>query len=577
MGSRVKQKTWLIAGLVLISFVTYAWSINLPIIGDGLMHLSDHTDLSVRNLIKCFYTLDGLGKPADSATMQFHRPVFDEIIVELLKKITNYHISGIRFFSVAAHSATVVAVFLIGVELYSNMKQAVFLALMFNFSLTYFSGIYEFGLSFSLWLTLFMLLAFYETIKYRKYGKTKNLIWLCIWTWMAMFTKESAMTMGIAFSWYVFITEYASEQKISKKTVRYGAAQAVILFIYLATRMKKLGSLFTVTAGGIDAKEFSFTEILKKLAGYWGYALNIPNHCFEAYLCAYLSKLGICFAIAVFGFTVWSAIRYIQAIKNKEKQLWISGAAFAGVYLILCLPIFKTTRNSVYYGDILALFVLLVAVGCIDFEKKIVWQRYVLLVSYVSLFVLNVHDMTKPDSTFYLKTTTNDAKKVMQICRELNPSIPQERILLPTNWMKNMDEAFIYHHNQKGSFYKYNVDISKQMDVLQTNCTGIDSAVLDFFKPIGADEIELFLFSDQTDDTKLVQVDYDLDANERIQAGFSYKGNYYYSEIDVSYKKSWSTDNSLYFVIPKKCSLDIVGTGCEIKYYDYQEYIQKWG
>lgn len=573
MGHSTKRKTCSIIGLIFISFITYAWTMRLPIIGDGLMHLADHTDLSVTNLVKCFYTLDGLGKPADSATMQFHRPVFDEIIVEFIKIASNYNIFAIRLFSVMAHCATVAVAFLIGMELYENLKKAVFLAVLFNFSLAYFSGIYEYGLSFSLWLTLFVLLAFYETVKYCNYGKSANFIGCCFWTFLAMYTKESAMTLGIAFTWYVFVTEYASKKRVSKKTIWYGTAQAAILFVYLITRMKKLGSLFTVTAGGIDAKEFSMAEILKKLAGYWGYSLNIPNHCFEAYLCSYLSRAGICIAVIVLCFWVWSIVRYVQAVKNGEIQLWMSGIAFTGMYFILCLPVFKTTRNATYYGDILTLFVLLTVIGCMDFEKKQSLKRFVLLLSYCLLFTINVHDMVKPDSTFYLKTISNDAKKVMEACRSLNPSIQNQYILLPTNWMKNMNEAFIYHHNQAGSFYKYNVDISKEVDVLQAGNTGKNGAIVDFFKPVGVDEIALFLFSEQTTDTKLAQVTYGLESNALIQAGFSYEDNYYYSEIDVNYKKSWSKDNRLYFVIPKECSLDIVGIDCEIVYYDYSEYL----
>ncbi len=90
-----------------------------------------------------------------------------------------------------------------------------------------------------------------------------------------------------------------------------------------------------------------------------------------------------------------------------------------------------------------------------------------------------------------------------------------------------------------------------------------DASFIDYYKNINTNEIHTFIYPEES--TKIVQVKYGPD-NRNVEIGFSYNEGYYYSNIDVEAKKLWSSDNYIYCVIPKECTLDVVGSECELMY-----------
>lgn len=566
----VRKNFLIIIGLFIISISTYIWTLNLPIIGDGLMHLNDSTDIgSIKNIIKSFYTFDGIGKPENTTTLVFHRPIFNEIIVEVIKQITSYNTYSIRMISILIHAVTVIIVYLIGWEIFNSYYKASILGLFINFALTYFHGIYEFGLSFSLWLTLFSTISFYYTIKYSEDNKNIYLFLALIFTFITIYIKESALTIGIALSWYILGNDIYKNKRVTKISVIFGVFQIIILGIYLISRYNKLGNLFVV-AGGIDVGErITFKLVLEKIIGYFYYSFNIPNKFLPAYMCININYKLVGISFFMLLIPIYILYRVIFMIKIKDKR-GLDSLLYLGMFLILIIPVCKTTRNAPYYGDIFVLFVLLTILTVFNLGKK---QNYMFLMIFLSIYILifgvNIYDSIKKDSSYYLSMTSNESMLLKNKLNYIKDDIGSEKVLLSSNWIRNGDYYFIYNHNGMGSFYKYNIDFNKEVDIAQSNNINNNVTIVDYFKEVEDNDLQIFIFPEKQNSTKLVQIEYEVDKNNNIGVGFFYNNKYYYSSIDVAFKKSWSDDNKLFFVIPEESNMDIVGVNCTIEYLNY--------
>lgn len=565
----IKKKNICIVVLFIVSLATYMWTVNLPIIGDGLMHLNDTTDIgSLVNIIKSFYTFEGIGKAENSSTLIFHRPIFDELLVEIIKNITGCNIMKIRFISVLTFAVAIMVSYFLGFEIFENYKKAFWTALFMNFSFVYFNGIYEFGLSFSLWLTLFMLLSFYNTVRYVKYNNMRNLIGAFIFSAITIYTKESAMTLGIALSWYVLVYELCKNRKITKRTWEYGVGQFIILVVYLITRYIKLGSLFTAAAG-IDAGNISLIESIKKTIGYYFLLFNIPNEVIPNYMCVNIDNNLTWLGILLCGMPIALLICFfIMVLKRNSKSVNI--LTYMVMYFLLILPVFKVSRNAPYYGDIFAIFVILSIITVFDIDKKknkIVLS--VFLMAYLTIFITNMYSSVKPGSMYYLSTQSNEAMKLRDKLLEKKDDISTKRVLLSDSWLKNNDDNFTYHHNyynELGSFYKFNIDNSKEIDMVSAENIFSDATIIDFYMNHDDGKMKVFLYPDRNN--KIVRVKYDKESNENLSVGFLYKGYYYSNNFDMNFEKQFDSDNYLYFVIPKECDMDVDGQECIVEYME---------
>lgn len=563
---QLKKRTIVISLLIgLASFAMYSWTINLPVIGDGLMHMNDNTDLSFLNMLKSFYTFDGLNKPMHSYLLGFHRPVFDEIIIEVLKKISGNSVLFIRMATVCGFAVSSVIAYLIGKELFSdNEVKAVALPIMLACSIARFPGIYEVGLSFSVWLVLFQLLAFYFTLRYLNTDRTWELFAAIAATGLALFTKESAMTLGIALASYVFIKEYAGNKKVTWKFAVFCILQAILLVFYLITRYLKLGTLFEV-AGGIDAGSISLIECIKKVIGFFLLCFNIPTKvCFETYMCTQLNSFSVVIAIILGGVLLYALCRCIGFWKQRNVLL-LDVASYLFCFVVVILPVFKTTRNATYYGDILAIFVILLVLTVFKDNRLSKCALMICVCCYTMVFCATIYDNVKPNSTYYLSVTSNEANTLKN--NLLDKEIETDKVYVSTNWMKNSDSHFTYNHMGYGSFYRFNINPKIMTDVTTADNMGDISnvTVIDYYRAIDTGTYKTFLYDEKSNcGTRVVEVTYNPNVNQKIAVGFFYEDQYYYSEIDTSYKRTWCADQKLFFVIPNEVVFDIVGNECSV-------------
>lgn len=557
----------IILALMIFSFLIYGWSIDLPIIGDGLMHLGDETHFSSpMDIIKSFYTFNGLDKPENSPTLGFHRPIFNEMIVPIVTSISNKNTEFIRCISIMVHGINSVLAYWLCYLIGKNKKIAIIGGLLFSTSLTYFSGIYEYGLSFSLWLTMFALLAIIFTEKYVQQQRKLYFIMSIFFTFCALFTKESAITLGVALAFYVLVKQISDIGKIKINSCLYCVIQLGGIVLYFTTRYIKLGSFFGI-AGGIE-QEMDIISMIKKLIGYFLYGVNISNVTIENYLTVYLDKIPLILAWLIVGITGFILIKYfIRAIKDPifNREIIVSIIMFC----ILIAPTFKVSRNAPYYGDVANLAILMLFMHIAlqlgqNNLKKIIGY----LVIYIATFICSFSYAVKNDATVYTQGT-NQAKIAVSYLQ----GISEEKVYQATSWMRNGDNHFIYNHGKYGSFYKYNVSQSSEVNMLnEENIMFLDdnSIVVDYYYNKSDGNPKVFTkVSGSSNKILKITYDYMESYQEVFEIGFNYMGGDYYQNIDLNYKKIWSSDNILYFVVP-----DDVEIYLSNQYVEEKEYLE---
>lgn len=561
----VLNKNVIILILFIVSFIIYIWTINLPIIGDGLMHMNDNTDLSVKNIFKSLFTFDGLNKPDNSYTLSFHRPVFNEIIIEILKKTFDYNVVVIRTVTVLAFSLTSVVVYLLGREIFCNDFKAIALAIMMIFSIVRFPGVYEVGLSFSVWLVLFETSGLYYTVKYQKSGRIIDFILAIVFTALSLYTKESAMTLGVAFSLYFVVKEFVKNKKINKKMIFYSISQFFLLSIYLLTRIYKLdGKLFEVTGGGINSEKIIIKDCIDKIKGFFLLAFNIPNDvCFEIYMCPLLTGVSVILISVIILALLFAFHRFVSYAEDKNIVV-IDVIVYILCFIILIIPVFKTTRNSTYYGDILVIFTSLILVTLLGNGKITKFLFGGVLLCYISIFCINVYDCIKPDSFYYLKCMSNESKLLRDIL--VKEEIDTDKVYFTTNWINNNDRLFMYNHMGEGSFYRFNVDNSKKTDVITSSTiSDIDnSTLIDFYQSSNNGTYKCFFYSIEEDrGNQVIQIKYDSSNNDSVSVGFFYEDTYYYSNFYIDNGVLLTGENYIYMVVPQGVDIDVQANGTE--------------
>ena len=548
----------ILLALFVMSIVTYCWTIDLPVIGDGLMHMNDHMNINNPiNWFKCFFTFDGIGKPAGSATLGFHRPLFDEIIVEILKIITHDNIRSIRVINLIAFVIAVYIGYYMAKEIFYNEKLAIIYVILINFNMAYFAGMIEVGLSFSIWLLINLQLSFWFTYRYEKYDKKRDLVISLIWTLLTMFTKESTMTLGIALCFFVLAEEWRKYFKVTRKAFIYGILQGGITFLYLITRYLKLGSLFTAGAG-IDTT-ITLKQSIVKVVGYFLCAFNIPSRAFYAYVCPQIdNKYPVLMMILLLA-PLMAIVNFIIAIRKKEYK-WICFATYIIMYLIMILPVLKVSRNATYYGDVLTPFVILGTITLFDgCGEKI--KKYVIIgiVMYIVSFCVIIIEATKIDSVYYLSVVSGECKVIRDELEEINPKIKNNVILQADSWESYGSNYWTYNHNGIGGFYTYNIDSSKKIEMATAENIGDNTTIIDYFQVEGKQKWKVFYYEDKSEETEVIKIAFDPDSSDTIRVRFQKDKEVFYREYTVEGKQYWSQETNIYIVVPKNSNLQIEG------------------
>ena len=553
-----KKDIGIILIIILGAWFTYGYTVNFAVIGDGLMHMQDHTTLQQPgDWLRIFFATGEIQGKGQYVTNGFLRPIFNDVIVTFLKWISNYDIAIIRAITLAVHSINAIIAYIICNKLTKhNRLLSVCGSCVVAFGLTYYSGIYEVGLSFSMWLTCFALLAFLFVIYYTESEK-KEFAWLSVClTFLAMFTKESAVTLGIALTVFLLNVHLKSPDKINRKNVLiYALVQCAITALYFYCRVLKLGALTNI-AGGIEG-EVGIVGIIKKLIAYFLLSFNICTPVIEGYMLPDILCCGMLFtAIVALCYLALFVFIGFNFFKNKEVRFDIITGLI--MFVICIAPTFKVTRNAPYYCDfsVIAALFLISTLGNIKFEK--IKKIKILLVSCILCFMF-VNWITLDYSWRTYATYLVIAEKNPTTIRDgiLGDLEKYENVYQAISFEKNSDDLWIYNHGSYGGFYRYNIDSNANVQrATQENLTNIsdDSVVIDYIRnKNNRDDVEVRYASADNNETCLLKVQVeqlDTYANNMLIFEYNYNEKDWIQEVDLSIAKS-NGITELWFVLPK--------------------------
>ena len=543
---------------------TYLWTIDLPVGGDGLMHMADHTKLKTpMDWIQIFYQTGLEQGKAGYATSRFLRPIFNDILVTFLKFISNYDIHIIRGVTLFIHCINTCLAYCICKKLsMGNILISVCGACFVGFGLGFYSGIFEVGLSFSMWLTCFTLLAFLFLIYFLETKQIRFFILSIGTSFLAIFTKESAVTLGIALTIYMICRYIIDSNSVVKKHIlAYGLCQAFLIVLYFACRFHKLGG-FTNVAGGIEG-EISLIDSIKKIIGYFLLSFNISNTVIESYMLPDIRITGLIFTIITIVLLCFMALAIIYNM-IKSRQVFIVVLTAILMFVISISPTFKVTRNAPYYVDwsVISILVLITSLYRLQLNKKLefiaktIFSGSVICVIIINWFTLDY--IWENNSTYLVQLE----KPMLVLEEEISSSVPKyDTVYQGIGFNKDGNNTWIYNYSTNpdnyGGFYKYNIDktanvymaTDKELDTIPNN-----AVVLDFAqnKNMYTDILVNYAAADN-DNTVLLRVEVEqLESyeNNLLILEYIYKDKNWIQDVDLTFTKQ-NGITELWFVLPK--------------------------
>ncbi|WP_322923921.1 hypothetical protein [Paenibacillus campi] len=496
-------KWLLLAVLVLTNFSLYQWTTQQAFMGDSLMHLTDDTQIdNLGDVIKTFYMTKNPAYHEQHRIEVMQRPIFNELLITFQKKLVGDHYHWLRWIALSVQSInSLLAFYLIYILTRSQFRSFVG-ALAFSFNPVYFYGLYEFGLSFSLWLTMFVLLTF---IFVTKYIQQQSSYWLltgslfCLF--LSLFTKESAMTLPFAliifaillrkkslqpnqtFHWKNILKEWSWNDIFNRKIVFFSIGAIVLLILYLITRIIKLGSIFEIHAG--LSEPITLFGVASKLAGYYLIAFNIPTRVIPIYMAIPINHypiIIIIIAVLAFLFINYFVLRNIL----KLNLLTIAGLF---IFVLLIAPVFKVSRNAPYYLDI-PLIGILITVTTLKLSTHKVWltrnksRIFAGIAAFAVLFNIVFQYKMTNDMDIWL---TKGEQYVDQFTKSVETApfedFNQKNIYMLSSFFSS-DEYWIFNHAKVGSSFYYNLpSYQSNVDSFNEDKMGSlgDATLIDFY------------------------------------------------------------------------------------------------
>ena len=469
------KKICLIVIIILVNLCVYQWTVKQPFMGDALMHIVDDTQInSIKDVIKTFYMTKNPAYNEKHRIEVMHRPIFNEILITMQKKMLNGNFQRMRYISLLIHIVNALLMFYFIKLLTSSDNRAFFISLLFSLNPVYFYGLYEFGLSFSLWLTMFTILSFISVFKYMKSKFSYFYLGTSVFTFfLAIFTKESALTLPFAlilFAICILFFEERSEQKLKRLVIKLFSNKRIVLLtlglfailgLYLCTRYIKLGEIFEIHAG--IGTNLSIKSMLVKTIGYFLLAFNISTPIIPDYMSIHINKFYVPIAIFILLFFIVSMILIVKNIM--KKNLYTIIGLF--IFLILLFPVFKVSRNAPYYLDI-PLIGIVIAIATLKFnnQKKIFDNKFRLYVLSLSLFlfslIVNIYFQRITTNNFDIWLTRGEqhAKKLLQdISSTSSVQLKNNKVQLLSSFF-NSEEYWFFNHAQIGSFLYANLGLN---------------------------------------------------------------------------------------------------------------------
>lgn len=547
--------------VILIFFATIVlfWdTCNLPMMGDALLHMDDVTLFhTFGDFFRPFYSLSGIKENVYNPVINFHRPIFDEYIVSLLKFIFHNNTFLIRMASLVVFAGINSCSFILG---YFISKQklinGMICAILTMFSLAYLFPLMDWGLSFSLWMTFFAILALLCICLYEKNEKNVFLILSVVFTFIATFIKESAMTLSVALCLYFLFATILKYKKINSKLVLYCGLQFIVFITYFITRIVKLGVFFnSAIVGGGNTNGYSPTpiSILEKMYIYFLYCFNIPARAFPDYMMRHLPDVNLGVAlllIVLFLSLIGSCV--MQFVKQpREHSRMIIGII---MFLILMLPSVTVERNGIYYND-LAMLGILVMIATIDFSVcKII--GYTFAGTYVLSYILNAKAMYISNDQYLMKGEYQFRK----IRDELqNYDYADKRIIQMSSFEANSEMHWYVNNVNTGTFFKYNVEDNLEIRNISKDFEKIDldkeiyidywTSQDDYYNPL-----VLVVNENTAAEYTIVRIK-PADSITSFNLQIEYLGSIYYRWIDTQYYMQNEENEFLYYVLPKEGQL----------------------
>ena len=385
-----------------LCLIFYGWMIFLPVCCDALMHTAD--DLVIKNFVDVLRNIFGIRNDYGEVHTigVFHRPIFNELYITLLKFLFPNQPVYLRASSLLLFFINVCIFHKVTSYFINEKLIIIFFSLFYLFSIPHFYGLFEFGLSFSILLNLFFLISLFFLIKslVPNHNQTYQYLYLfisCFSAFLLVFTKESAVLAPFSIlliSIYFVLRNQGNIEGFYKSCINtilknkfikfYFLTSILIIFLYLLSRYFKLGDIFYIAAG--LETNLSFNAISKKIYTYLAELSYFPTKHIGNYMLftlktlpeyeVYIRTLFLLFFIFLFYI-------FIKFEKSKSLLFFLS-------MLLIFIPIFKVYRNSPYYSDILSIpFYLLSAISfSIFFNKNKSKIRNILII--ISLFFLSI-------------------------------------------------------------------------------------------------------------------------------------------------------------------------------------------
>lgn len=383
-----------ILSLLLISILLYGWTLFEPFAGDALLHLMDDTQIhSLSDALKVFFTSNNDLYQEDYRLTFFHRPVFNELYINLLKFLFDENLFLYRLVNIILLSLSSIFIYKILYTVTHNKFSSFVGGVFLVCSPSLFYGIYEFGLSFSELLVFLSVISVYFLQKYTITDKKIHLLLTLLFTFLTVFTKESAMFFPFSvILFYIYFINYKNNFtfknnisktiNIFKKKYKFFIILIFISILYLYTRYLKLGSIFAVVAVGQEA---TLSDSFFKLLAYLLHILYLPINILPNYMILSLSDLPfnqIILKITIFIFLIYLVYKFI-----KEKYFDFLLLLFSA--LMLFIPIIKASRNAPYYSDMMVVpFSIILGMGFFYFSKNLKNIYIKILISLITILLL---------------------------------------------------------------------------------------------------------------------------------------------------------------------------------------------
>lgn len=339
-------------------------------------------------------------------TSSFYRP-FQTLIYYILFHLSNNNFSVYFLANIILHTATVIALFYLLIELKFSRKISFWSALLFSVNPLFVHAISWIPSMGDLIVGFSLICSFYYFLKTLNSNNKTYLIAHTVFFAIAMFTKESSILFPLILTFYYY---YQKNKKELKKIFAIEAILWVaIIFIYLFSRFNVI-----VFDGAKDS--FSIGNILGNLP-------VVSELMFKFFIPYNLSPLPrINYMFALIGLIIIAAIVLLLLKKNIHKDINVLLGGFWIILLIVPTLTFNHLLNEQSY-QYLEHRAYLPFIGLILIISKLL-EQYKILYNKNNITLLLVLSVLYGGYTFLYSSNYKNPEKFFGRALKINPNDP---------------------------------------------------------------------------------------------------------------------------------------------------------